>query len=977
MNKNLKKVISAVAALAISTSTFTALAANFPDVPENASYAQAVQELSALDVISGYDDGTFKPDELVTRAQITKMIVDARNERDMAEASMSQSKFADVSSDHWARGYINMGVADGFIAGYDATSFGPDDNVTYVQAQKMLVCALGYDGLANPDGKGWPNGYKRYASQQGIITGISGISDDTQLTRAQVAQMVDNAMGAPVCEEIRYEIAWDGSRVPIYEVKDGEGKGYQTLFTKLHNAYKVYGRVTRTNRMDNTLAADEIEFRVERADNFDNEYIATGDVDSSEDGDVMYYLDEKAPDLLLTYSQALIQKNDDDEFVILSITPAAANKTVTLAAEDYDSVKSTEKNLYFYPAGTTKNSVKYQIADDIIVYINGARAEMGAAELMQYIEDNDTASVTLQKETKPGSTSTDSYYNLIMVTSYSTAVVSEVQDKADTLTVFFDTYSNGVANKLVVNKDDENYTYTFTYEGAEIDPADLQEDDVLSIAWNSADGNKFADSNFYNVIVSRDITEGRCSSVGSSTPVEYNIDGTKYQVSGGMYADINAGGEYTLYLDHFGRIAKAIENSVNKKVGILKNIYKKAGGDWTVQIITKEGEEIEYKLKDAETATEYGKMIDPAYNGETSYDFYKNQTKAAAYPNQVVEYSVSASTNRLTVKEVLSYTDGLNSEYKANGYKIGSVKLGDSTIVLDLSEVEDDEIAVMSADNFIDGNIYDVYGYDRTDSGDRYYRFVLLMNGTASFNSETALAIYSGSESVNVDDDDRTAINVFIDGEEKQYVLKDDIAADDLEEGDAILFTVTGAGEVSKIETVFAADGMLNSYKNDYEGFKAKALSDLGAVVKAKPESKDSWADLLKGTSDRMDIVFGVAVNKSGNTISIAKELAETPEGEEAGSWVDYDAAQDYDCSGATIYTYNFGANPKASQVLVDNGLQVTTDVKNPRAGVKASVKGHDYLNLDAEEVSDDIVFAIARVDDDEVLEIYLIVSEA
>ena len=75
MNKNLKKVISAVAALAISASSIAAFAVNFPDVEETASYAQAVQELSALGVISGFEDGTFKPDELVTRAQISKMIV--------------------------------------------------------------------------------------------------------------------------------------------------------------------------------------------------------------------------------------------------------------------------------------------------------------------------------------------------------------------------------------------------------------------------------------------------------------------------------------------------------------------------------------------------------------------------------------------------------------------------------------------------------------------------------------------------------------------------------------------------------------------------------------------------------------------------------------------------------------------------------------------------------------------------------------
>ena len=79
MNKNLKKVISAVAALALSASSFVALAANYPDVDSSASYKQAVDELSALNVINGYEDGTFQPDGNVTYEQVAKMIVCAMN----------------------------------------------------------------------------------------------------------------------------------------------------------------------------------------------------------------------------------------------------------------------------------------------------------------------------------------------------------------------------------------------------------------------------------------------------------------------------------------------------------------------------------------------------------------------------------------------------------------------------------------------------------------------------------------------------------------------------------------------------------------------------------------------------------------------------------------------------------------------------------------------------------------------------------
>ena len=56
------------------------------------------------------------------------------------------------------------------------TEFDPDANVTYVQAQKMLVSAIGYETYAQAQG-GWPTGYKTYAASLDITKGISGIKD--------------------------------------------------------------------------------------------------------------------------------------------------------------------------------------------------------------------------------------------------------------------------------------------------------------------------------------------------------------------------------------------------------------------------------------------------------------------------------------------------------------------------------------------------------------------------------------------------------------------------------------------------------------------------------------------------------------------------------------------------------------------------------------------------------------------------------
>lgn len=986
MNKNLKKVISSVAALTMVASSVAAFAVDFPDVESTASYAQAVQELSALDVISGYDDGTFGPDKLVTRAEITKMIVDALAERSSAEASTESTKFADVSADHWAKGYINQGVADGFIAGMSDTEFDPDANVTYVQAQKMLVSAIGYETYAQAQG-GWPTGYKTYAASLDITKGISGITDSTELTRAQVAQMIDNAMDAPLCVIASWKTEWNGSKTPNLEVRDGkEGRAYETLFTEKHDAYKVYGRVTETSKTG-SVDTDKVTFQVEKADNFDDEEVKA-DSPVSED---MYIGDSKADNYLRTYSQALIQKNDDDEFTILSIAAAAANKSVTVASEDFDENKSTDEALYFFPAGTTKGSTKYQLdtINGVTIYINGVESSKSIAELRDYLDKNETASVTLQKETETGSTSTSAKYNTIMVSSYVTAIVDEVIDKTNETSVNFDTYSSGIQAKMTVNKDDDNYTYSFKLDGKDIEAKDLQQNDVLNISYDTT--HSFKASSFYDVIVTRNVVDGvKCTSINDSKG-EYTIGGTKYKAAEGMDIDVETSTEYSLYLDHFGRIAKADENSVSKNYGVLKNIYKKAGGDYMAQIITKKGTEEEYKV-DSDKVNEYATYLKYAtfysdakkenkidtttkdwQSKVVAFDepkYSTSQPKSVAYPEQVVEYSVSSSSNKITIKNggVIAPT-AADAEYKESGNKIGSVKMADSTVILDLSEVDTkDSYSVVSSLN--DGSNYVAYGYDKSKS-DNTYRFVIITEGTSSvFNSETQLAIFNGSEVIDKDGD-KTAYNLVVNGEEKQFVLDDDVvitgnagktvAEDAFDEGDVLVYATNSEGYISRIYSVFAAQNVLNG--SSFEDFRTNAFKKQSSVL-----ADTKFADLLSDDDNDVNVVFGPVVDKSGSNITIGT-VTTNAEGKYV---VNYDEGLEVNYSNAKIYTYDFAARSDNSRVLLDEGIASTPDVK----AAKTTVGGQDILNLEHEDVIDDVVFAVVRTTDkDEAQEIYLIVN--
>ena len=986
MNKNLKKVISSVAALTMVASSVAAFAVDFPDVESTASYAQAVQELSALDVISGYDDGTFGPDKLVTRAEITKMIVDALAERSSAEASTESTKFADVSADHWAKGYINQGVANGFIAGMSDTEFDPDANVTYVQAQKMLVSAIGYETFAQAQG-GWPTGYKTYAASLDITKGISGIKDSTELTRAQVAQMIDNAMDAPLCVIAGWKPEWNGTQTPNLEVRDGkEGRAYETLFTEKHDAYKVYGRVTATSKSENSgLDADQVKFKVEKADKFDDDKITTDNMQE----EPMYIGNSGADKYLLTYAQALIQKNDDDEYTILSIAPAAANKTVTLASEDYDSTKSADaaSALYFYPAGTTKGSVKYALdKEGFEVYVNGVKDDnysSNIGNLKTYLASTDTASVTLQKKTKDGSTSTSSDYNIVMISTYSTAIVESVTDKSNQTIIYFDDQSTGVSTKLTVDKDDEKKSYSFILDGAEIEPTELQEDDVLNIAYDKTEG--FSDSSFYDVYVTRNVVEGvKCTSIkkDSENPdnTEYTMGGTKYKAAEGMSIKAEISTEYTLNLDHFGRIARIDETASSKNYGILKNIYKKAGGDYMAQVITKTGAEEEYKI-DTKNVASYQAILGSNI-GNDGVSYADEDALKKAYVAHVIDYSVSSSSNKITIKnaEALTYDKVAdNKEYKADNNKIGNIKLSDSTVILSIEDTfAKDTVSVVSS--LTDGTNYTAYAFGKS-SADSTYRFVIITKGLTGFDSTTQLAIYNGSETVEEDGENVTAFNVIINGEEKQFIVDDDSPEfngadeDSFEEGDPIVFVTNAEGKIQKLYSLFT-QGSLNKKSGNFSSFLTDVLDNKVAVSNLTTIAGD-----LTDNNDTVDLYFGPVVNKSGSNITIG--TVEEITGYDADGnqktfahAVNYDGEKTHEISykDAKIYTYDFAASSRNSRVLLDEGIASTPD---SRAAKLRDKDGDivDIIDLDSSEIKDDVVYALVRSIDDNAQEIYLIVN--
>lgn len=164
----MKKLLSLVLALSMVLSTFTTVFAGFADV-EGTDYTEAVNALVGLGAIKGYEDGTFKPEKTVTRAEMAKMICICLGLESAVQMSAGKTQFSDVSG--WASGYVNVAATHNVITGYPDGTFKPNKEVSYNEAITMAVRALGYKTVVEATGT-WPYNYSSKANELNILKGI-------------------------------------------------------------------------------------------------------------------------------------------------------------------------------------------------------------------------------------------------------------------------------------------------------------------------------------------------------------------------------------------------------------------------------------------------------------------------------------------------------------------------------------------------------------------------------------------------------------------------------------------------------------------------------------------------------------------------------------------------------------------------------------------------------------------------------------
>lgn len=775
MKKLLALMLSVAMVLTMGTSVMA-----YSDVEEGTYVSEAVTVLSNLDILNGYEDGTFKPEATITRAEMAKIVCETLGYYGMGS---DKTPFDDVEPKHWAAGYINTAAGLGIINGYGNGKFGPEDTVTYEQAVKMVVCALGYEPMATSKG-GWSAGYTSVAASIGLTKGMSSSA------RGDIAVLMYNALITPVMEQTSY-----GSDVR-YEVLDGAGyKEYKTILTK-RDIYVATGIV------GDTFNKDEIKFEVTR-DSKDGEFKADKTVTFLiGDSDIANYTHQEV--------EAYVAE-DDGEYTVLAVKAAKKTETFTLVSDDIKPVTSNRITYYVDSVNSSKTKTITIDANPVVEFNKATRDKDGNDFDFDYfankVKEDDIEVVFVENDG-------DSSYDVIIMTQYTSAVVTLVDANRDKM-------SFGSEN-ITFDFDEEDNTYIFVDEkGNELTLNDFAEDDVIAYVANNT---KVKEATYVKIIkLSDSVITGKIDSVHSGDKV-VTIDNEDYEVVSTIWDNkiFAPGTEGTFYIGITGKIVHYDDSTVKSNYGYILASGIDTDGfddDIVIKMLTADGVDTYYLTDKVEDALVAKKGDNLDWNGG-----------AAINANRFVEYKINSkgliSSLAWNITDMSKYK--FEDAYNADTEILDGKFIDKNTVVFVINEEDADDCYATNMNYFVDEATYTGCMY--VENGDT--EVVIVKSSDAAYSSEMGFAIVTGTSHM-VDEDKNEIFAVDYVQNEKEdtiYFEEGDVDEDDFTTGTVFIFNVGKDNFVSKYEIIASV--------NEY------------AFVKGTTENIGKYVKVVFGTID-------------------------------------------------------------------------------------------------------------------------------
>ena len=648
--KNLKKILALVLAFACAFTMFAGAA--FTDQADIKVENEVVDTLIELGVINGYTDGSFKPNDTVTRAEMAKMIYVLRTGNSDASAyNNDKTSFTDVNG-HWAAGFIKYCQSVGIIAGQSATKFAPDQTVTAQEAAKMLLVTLGYDAnKAGLVGINWASKTNALADENGLLDDVN-TSFTGPCPRQYAAQLIYNAIDTPT-------VVWRDDAYTNVTLLGDDNKTVGEKFMNLKKTTAVLEDVSKTSGKETfELTLDKTTVDLNK----------TTDSDNNGAKALYSFTDVKKDYSDLKYQMVTVLYKNNDKSKVYGV----------YATKDNTQQTGILKNLKMDGNKAKLDDTKYDLADKNTVYVNGkswTENKKDSNNIKSFIDtygnDSDTkytnAAYMQPTEVKLLATDGSTDYSILNVKTFAVAEVTAVG--SDYINVSFKKGDNTIATKSKLESDDWDW-----YDG-------VKKNDYVVL---TAAGNYGTN---HGLVEKATVVTGKVNGTKSDDGVA--IDGEWYTMAGkkgNMVTRPNTGANVEMvvvngYVYYTDTTAGSIDD-----IALLVEAAPKGGvnSKWEARMIFADGTdkvvEIEKKWDDKDDGAAIaefheGIASNPNANETIIYSKTPSETKVAP---MLVSYEVSKDVYTLTRLGFKNTDDKNATKIDTNGYDeyvtVGSAK---------------------------------------------------------------------------------------------------------------------------------------------------------------------------------------------------------------------------------------------------------------------------------------------------------------
>ncbi len=167
-------LILVIVGLAISASALPGVA-SYMDVDEYSEHYKSISNFSSLGILKGFDDGSFRPEQNVTRAEALKILSLALDIKLADKNEITEPDFTDVKPEDWFYNYVQIGVNQDLIKGFEDQSFRPNKPILVAEIVKIALRAKGIQ-IDNPsnslqiDEQAWYKDYMNLAYNNNFLS---------------------------------------------------------------------------------------------------------------------------------------------------------------------------------------------------------------------------------------------------------------------------------------------------------------------------------------------------------------------------------------------------------------------------------------------------------------------------------------------------------------------------------------------------------------------------------------------------------------------------------------------------------------------------------------------------------------------------------------------------------------------------------------------------------------------------------------